>query len=322
MITYKFEIDKDACFVYFVQSLFKWSWYFDVKEVNYYLTEIKEQPTEKERKAIEKLKKILQKETNGYLWLWDRYSGKEIVNEEEAAQWQFVQEVFRDKFEALWQKESLKLAAWKNILQNYQFEKLNHEIFSKTACFFGVDVNLFKTVTVKLFFYHNPERPDGHVKKEYDNLIILNISNVSQNNIQEVISTLAHETIHLFDYASEKSELLKNSYIEIIKPLKLEQKNPSWHHLFRESVIAGIAGSLFSGNYLNQKLFSQPRGGKEEYKLFDYQRNKENYGGQIKAVASCSAEITAEYLNAGREMDEKYCNEVAITWLNLRIGKK
>ena len=36
MIKYNFQIDKETCFIYWIQSIVEWNWYFNKKEFDYY----------------------------------------------------------------------------------------------------------------------------------------------------------------------------------------------------------------------------------------------------------------------------------------------
>ena len=348
MIEYKFKIDKEACFAYWAQSLIKWVWYFNKKEAQYYL-DISGSLTHDEQIVLQKLKKILKKEDTGFLWLWERYVGGKIANSNDHLEWENINKILKNKFEKIWQKESLKLLNWQKILQTSSYDKLN-EIFLKVNDFFDVNIKTNKTITVKLFFYYNKNSHAGHAKKEFNDLIIINLSNLDTEHFDKVINTLAHETIHLIEYASPISDiLLKNSYFKILKPqlfknslfnlftnffnlismiltkrfnLLFVKEGPKWRHLFIESIISSMAGNLVSNSYINQKLLNQKNISKENYTIeFDFKKNKTKYNTQIKIIASQLVNITTEYLDNNKKIDKEYCDKVALIWLNLIKNK-
>lgn len=304
MIKYNFQINKERCFAYWIQAMTKWNWYFDEKEFKYYKN-IAGNFDYKENELLEKFKKqILKREPDGgYLWLWDRYSGKQIVNSEDQKLWVLLEKQFSKKFNVIWEKESYKLLKWKEMLKDYDFNKRNN-FFVKIEKFFGKTLN--QTINVELCLEYNKNSPSGHVKKEFDNLILLNISNLKDELIDKIINTLVHETSHLLDYSSGKEELLKKSYLKIINLKGIKQKKPSWKHLITESIITSIAGVDFSDD-------------EENLKKFDYENNKNNYSYQIKSVAYRLRDLIKDYLDNNKEMDQSFADAVVKTWLDFRI---
>jgi len=314
MIKYNFQINKNLNFVYWVQSIIKWNWYFNKKECDYF-NGIAGNFNSAEEKILSSLKLILQKPENAYKWIWDRYSEKPISDKKEFDIWEKSKNILNDKFELIWQKELPKILEWKEKLEGYQFNDLE-KFLKSIQNFFGVDFK--KEIAVQLCLSYRNDLPGAHVKKGFKNLIVLNISNLDKKIIKEVIDTLIHETSHLIEYESNKNQLLRDSYERIIKPKNLLQDNPSWYHLITESVITSIAGADFS--YVASKIFpNQAITNEENLKEFDYQNNKTNYSYQIKSVAYRFRELIKEYLNNNKEMDRFFTDAVVKTWLDFRI---
>lgn len=336
MISYNFEIDKEACFADFAQSLIRLNAYsFARNQFNHYFS-IEKPLTNEEKKVLEKFKERLQKRNDGFIWLWDkyvkkeegagffwlwnRYSGVKIENQKDALLWQNIHQVLDERFERIWIEELPKLTVWQQKLQQYSFTYLNNIIFYKIAIFFGVNINSWNKITTKLFFCYDKNFPFGSAKREFKNLFILNISNVSLEHINKVINVLAHETAHLIEYTSPLSEeLLKNSYLRIIKPAGLKRKGPPWRHLFVEAVITSIAGSGHSYNYVKHKLFYDPNAPQENKStVFDYNKMPNNYAYQIRAAVAQIIDLTIEYLDKEKKIDQEYSDAIARAWQDLR----
>ena len=283
----------------------EWNWYFNKKEFDYYKNILGEF-NRKEKESLINFKKLLQKPDATYKWLWSRYSKIPIDDEQEFQILQNIKNNLSDKFEIIWNQEFPKLLEWQNMLKNYSFSRFN-KILNSIQIFYGADFN-DEEITVRLCLNHQNNFLGGHVKKEFKNLILLNISNLDKKLSSKAVDGLIHETVHLMDYSSDKSRLLKKSYLKIIAPQKIEQKNPSWRHLIIESVITSIAGVNFNI--------------KENLDKFDYEKHKDDYSYQIRAVARQIKELTKEYLDNNKEMDISYSDKVAQTWLNFRLRAK
>lgn len=338
---YEFRIDKEACFAYWAQSLVSWIWYSKKNDYDHYVHAIGSF-TMPEENALQKLKKLLQREDTGFLWLWNRYAGNEIANSKELSAWQDVREALKDKFEMAWSEELPKLEAWQKELNAYSFQELN-VIFASVAHFFDKDVKTSKNITVKLLIHYDEKGLRGHAKKEFDNYIILALSNLERKYRDMAISTLAHETIHLMEYASPLSNALFNdscqrilrpalrgdllsfvikSVIDIFRrllPSLFWMRGPKWRHLFIEAIITSMAGSSLITAYANQKVFRKPTMlPNGTLPVFDFRgKDKKNYSAQIRVIASRLVDLTKEYLDNNKKMDKKYSDAVATAWLTL-----
>src|SRR3989339_1861599 len=101
MFLYNFKINKEICFIYWVQSSIEWNWYFCQKEYDKWV-QITGNFNDEEKNVLESFKKILQKENNGYTWLWNRYVGNKIYDKDENKKWQYLRKILENKFEILW----------------------------------------------------------------------------------------------------------------------------------------------------------------------------------------------------------------------------
>jgi hypothetical protein len=327
MIKYDFQIDKEACFAYWAQSLVKWVWYFDVVEAEHYIQKsgVLSAP---EKEALESLKNLLQKENNGYLWLWDRYAGKKIVNIEEQTIWNEIGNALAERFEQIWIEELPKLERWQKNLRELNAEKL--EMFlTRTANFFGVNANAERCVAVKLLLRHRTDLPSGHVKQEFGDLVVLNISSVGIDRLDPVISTLVHETVHLFEYEYRIQsgrtgfDLLSESYSRIIKPHNLVQSAPSWRHLFVESIVTSMADAFSECHYWHYLNLADRAALLQKCRLteFIYKPDEKKYSYQIRAVAARILPTTVAYLDKGDRIDAAYCDFAVQAWLDFRMGR-
>lgn len=321
MVKYDFQLDKNVCFAYWAQSLIQWVWYFDSKERDYYAV-LYGSLTDAEQNALQELKTFLQQKHTGFLWLWQRYSGAPLQEAEEIALWKRIYDALGAKFEIVWRNEAPKLAAWQKTLQEYSFSDVE-KVLAKVERFFAVDALVPTKVTVKLLFHYDQKFPGGHTKKEFPNLILLNVSNVDIRHLNLVISVLAHEAIHpIVNRSPLAEELQRQAYLKIAKRWDFEYKasfeRPSWRHLFFEAVITSIAAPRNDKSYLNQLLFSRPALSDEERPArFIHQRNATNVWRQIQAVAEELAPLTQKYLDNELRIDQGYCDAVAAAWLNL-----
>ena len=345
MIVYTFTIDKDTCFAYWAQSLIQWIWYSKSKDYEHYARTLGPF-TMREKNALKRLKKLLQREDAGFLWLWNRYVGNEITDQKELLIWQHIQDTLKDKFEMVWREELPKLEIWRRDLNVYSFQELN-AIFVGVAHFFDENTERNRNIIVKLLINDDEKSLHGHVKREFNNCIVLALSSLERRYRDMAISTLAHETIHLIEYASPLSNaLFKDSYQRIHRPALrgnlfssvmksmmeifrrllpslLLMRGPKLHHLFIEAIITSMAGSSLIIAYVNQKVFHKPSVLPEgALQMVDYRKkDKKNYSTQIKIVASRLVDLTKEYLNNDKKMDKTYSDAVVRAWLDLRGGK-
>jgi len=321
VIKYNFLVDKEACFAYWAQSLIKWSWYFEQKEFDYHQG-LFGPFTDGEEKSLKLLASILNKKGNYFNWLWSRYGGQKISDEEESKSWIKIRTTLDDKFERMWKIEEPKLKKWSIILSNYESPKLN-EIYSKIFRFFDVKEQHLQ-IDVKLLFHWDSELPTAHVQRNFEKIMILNISNVKEVNIPEVINILTHETIHKIEYKSlTLPNLIENSFRQIIRPVDLDiqleglSKEEQWRHLLTETIIGAIASRRFN-TYVGRELAKDVKQ-IEADKIFDFNftRDKNNHGLLIRVVASKIEALTAEYLYTNKVISQQYCDKVATTWLEL-----
>ncbi|MEM4330372.1 MAG: hypothetical protein QXY64_04410, partial [Candidatus Bilamarchaeaceae archaeon] len=108
---FEFIINKEAAFFYWIQTISKWSFDNEVNEANFYLISISSLNNQ-EKELLTGVKSFISK--RGYQWLWERYSGKPIEDEQEIIFWDNVRSVFNDKFNDFWNKELKFLESWRD----------------------------------------------------------------------------------------------------------------------------------------------------------------------------------------------------------------
>lgn len=313
MVRFNFIVDKQACFVYWAQSLIRWGWYFEEKEADFYKKQA-EPFSKEEARALERLRVILEKDGNGFLWLWKRYQGETIKNHSEREEWEEIKRKLTGKFEAVWNREHPLLESWQKKLSAFPTKRME-EFLSRVSLFLAVEEKR-RNIDVKLCFHWDRALATGHTKKEFPTLIILNLSNVETGNLKNVIAVLVHEAVHILENSSQVEKLLKTSYARIIEPRRFKLDGPKWKYLFTESLITAIAdrrGFSVAFNF----LFGDSEKSDEEGFNVDVVRNKTNYGFQIREVAYRLRRIVARYFDERKEIDEHLCDAVAREWLEI-----
>lgn len=316
MIRLVFEVDRRACFVYWAQSLVRWGPYFEKRESAYYYKKAAPLSPE-ESVALENLRQLLQRENTGFLLLWNLYDGKEISNPEDGSAWNQIADVLEGKFTNVWNEEGPLLTVWRRQLRGESFAGYE-KFLGQAQVFFGIQEPVHINAVVKLLLHYDTEAPTAHVKREYEKLLLLNISNVKLENRRRVIGTLLHEIVHRYDYAASDttSPFLRSAYERIILPTKYKHQTQSWRYLFTESIIHSIASRRFSnvlGTLLatNQEEIFADRVGR-----FSLEKNKHNYDFLARVVAE-RLSLTKQYFEQGRTVDQKYYDQVAYLWLEL-----
>ncbi len=323
MIKYKFLIEKEACFAYWVrlivfclwpQVAVRWERGATPKRGQYYF-DIFEDFNNEEKSSLEQFKDILENKKGVAQWFWDRYLNKEIIDDKERAIWSNLRNVLNDKFDKIWASEGLKLKEWQKILDDYDFN-LNG-VLEKIINFFGVkELNEELSVYLVLSFSNHALHAET---KRFENLITLEISNLDFNNLNKAVSILLHETVHIIFERSQKDAILRASISEAKEPIaeKSEFFNLTealQNYFVEESVVSSIAGQ--GANYINQKFFPENITEKEMsfFANLNYKENKNNYSYQTKAAASQFGSLTKEYLDGNKELDKEYYDFVIKSW--------
>ena len=300
MFKYKFEINKEGCWAYWAQSSIRWNWYFNQGEANKW-KEFTGEFTVEEENGLNRLREILQKEGNAYLWLWDRYENNQIENKEGKESWEKIKSVLADKFEKIWQIEKPKLEAWKKELEQLDL-KDKEDNLKRIFNFFGV-FNQEKEIKAKLLFGFG-KKAGGATKKEFPNSMILLLSGADLKDRRFVLNVLLHESLHLLEYSSEKDLLFRQSFKEILAPLKIKQSQPSWRHLITESIIGSIIG---------RGVGCWDKGESKEITgiFVDKEKNRNHfYNQKILLISQKLAPLTEKYLKNNKEMDSVYTDQV------------
>ena len=338
MLRFTFVVDKEACFVYWVQGLISWGPYFEKQEFKFYRE--KGAPwTDAEERALADLRGILTKKDKGFLWLWQRYAGEEFGNIAEARKWEEIKSALENKFEKVWQSETLLLRKWPTRLSRRLLRVSCSDLFGRVGSFFGITKLKSENISVKLLLYSDPNLPAGHAKREFPSLLLLNLSNLGTEHIDNALEVLIHEATHLFEYQSSVADgLLTASYKKIIKPRLpqvwtgiqkilsvagvLKTRNsvqPSWKHLMVEAVLGSIANRRHY-SYAGINLFHRFSENNRVYRTegsIDYLKNRNNYNLQIREVRESLVVLTKDYLDNHRRIDAEYCNFVAQRWLKV-----
>lgn len=316
MLRYEFAVDKNACFTYWAQSLVKWGWYFEQREYELY-QKTATPLTSEERRALEQLKTLLTKEGNHFLWLWKKYDGLSVGNTQENEQWESIQSTLWPRFEELWKTELPLLEGWRERLKSFSFSSLTSP-FQEVVRFFDAQFAIDPPRTVKLLFHFNPDTVAGHGKKEFPNLLILNVSHARPEIENRVINVLLHETMHLVEYQSSlTTSLLQKSYQSVIEPHAIKLAGYKWKHLLTETIISSIA-SMRLNNYFGRIIEKNPKAIADDVvNGFDLDRNKTNYEFLIRVLAGRIEELTAHYLREKKKIDKTFTDSVAHEWVQL-----
>ncbi|RJQ30071.1 hypothetical protein C4565_01035 [Candidatus Parcubacteria bacterium] len=316
----EFIIDKDVCFTYWLQAIFKWSWFFGEKKAKHYRRFIKKNKLS-EKIALFVFKKILQRRNNKYFWLWDRYSNKKISNIFENLLWNLIKKVFKYNFDVIWKNEEESLKKWQIQLLEYDFSLFN-DALERVANFLLVkDFNGFD-LKIKLLF-GSEIGVSAHVKKEFPNLIILSVPSFNRENLNSVIGTIIHELIHKFEYESAITDsLFKKSYKNIIEPNNINAPSDyKWKYLLKESMLRAISSSRMN-TYIGRLLTNDNEIIQKDVVKFIFTK-KESINPEflIRVVAQKIEQLTTEYLNKNMVIDEKYCDFISQVWVDLFSGE-
>jgi hypothetical protein len=309
---FNFQINKEACFIYWAQYMAGWSWNKRQEEVDYYVNLIGGL-NNKEKKALGDFLAILEKDGNGYFWLWKRYNGESLDNKEDRKRLKEVKRLLSDSFERVWNAEYPKLEKWKENLSSFNFDNSFEKFILKTESFFNKKNSW--PLDVQLHFHTNERGTTGASKREFLNLILLGISNLDDSFLVKAVDTIFHEVIHLLDYQLEsKDKLFKDLFMKS-KLHGFDIGEISWKNLLKESVIYSIAGRNFS--YFIRSVFPDmymKMNDKKKLENFNYEKNKENYTFQAQSVACNIRDLTALYLDSEKEMDNEYISKIIKTW--------
>ena len=323
MFKFNFIIDKETCFTYWVQAMTPWIWSHHNDHIKYYKS-ILGSPTEAERAILIELTTFLQDhpdiQDRGYIWLWKRYRGDPITDEEEYKFWERVQKVLKNKFEIIWLKEEPLLKAWQEKLTQYPFEEIEFAL-QNVASFFSLPIDQNKKpniIEVKLVNKWDIKFASGQAKREFPSLIMLAVSNVQLEYIIRVVGTLTHEATHLLEYKSLiPHKLFLASHKKIIAPFGLKInlnpkiKGPAWRSLITESIISSIAKGYSMDGYLRKTLSCLRTNAPIVYPTLT------GYYLRIQKAAIKILPITTDYLSQNKVLDQKYADQVTLIWKEL-----
>jgi hypothetical protein len=327
MNKYKFLIEKEASFAYWVrlmifclwpQVAIRWEKGTTPKRGQYYFDKF-EDFNDKEKLLLEELKNILQNKKGVAQWFWDRYSNKEIADDKERNVWFNLRNVLNEKFAKIWAIESPRLREWQKILNDYDFNL--DGTLGKIKKFFGVK-ELNEEISIYLILSFSNHALHAETKK-IENLITLEISNLDFKNLNKVVSILFHEITHIIFEYSLKKQALEESFSVLKENLGFFNIERSIrNYLIEESIVSSIAGQ--GVNYVNRKFFPENITDKEKsfFANLNYKDNKNNYSYQVKAVAYQFSDLTREYLDNNKEVDKEYCDFVIKSWVRFRGGDK
>lgn len=302
MIKFNFFIDKETAFVYWAQRMIEWTWYFNEKYPQYFISKYGELDA-REKNALDRLRGILQKEENGYLWLWRNYT-----NEGRDPEWIELKEALSERFDKIWADQLGILEKWREYLDGQDYDYSFNKHIPSLEKFFNIKL---QNETIQIFLLPTYEGSLGSAatKKGFDNYILMEAGNFNEKNKEKKKHSLWHELIHLFLNRSDKESLMKERFTEILKPTSIKQKNPSWEHLITESIIFSIAGEPFSyldgGDVVDEKSVAR----------FDDNTRSGIFHNQIMVIAYRISELTKQYLDQSKEMDREYIDEVLNTWM-------
>ncbi|MCX6788845.1 MAG: hypothetical protein NTZ36_03120 [Candidatus Jorgensenbacteria bacterium] len=319
MLKIKYSVNKETCFAWWVQVISGWGWASSKTDTEYYRSQ-GSQFSEEENSALEKLKLVLQKDSNSYGWIWERYDGNDFNDEGEQKIWNEIVSVFSPRFEKLWIDEYPLLENWRNELSLTNMEATNKTI-KAFSDFASVSVSDQSEIEVRICMGYFPDAPEGHAKKEFPNFVIANISHTSHEYMARVLGLITHEILHKIDYQSTTlTNLLEKSYLKIIEPSGIKTLW-KWKHLLTESVLHSVASKRYNSYFGRMVVSDEKKILSDTLLSVDMEKYGESHGALIRVIAGRIESMTASYLNKGKEIDEGYCNEVASSWAKLLSGK-
>lgn len=189
-IKFRFDVDKETCFVTWAQFLIKKKHTFTyIDEQESYYRNRTGKLDKSEEEAVAMLQRIYDNDRNG-LWLAKRCIGEKIEDPLESQDWQLIRGRLNRKFEEVWAEEEPLLLQWQNTLRNYPLEEFN-PLLESSLHFWGVQT--FKEeVIAKLFFYWKNDFVKGLSYRGIDNFILLGISHAKLNMEIRAVGTLMH----------------------------------------------------------------------------------------------------------------------------------
>lgn len=303
---FEFIIDKETNFIYWAQLLLgKWSWYFEEKSSKIFREEISDL-SDDEKKALEDLKTILQKESNQYLWLWKRYENRCFENDEEKEIYLSARNLLNKKFELFLEKELSRLKQWKNELDKFNFQKLIPAL-NDVSVFLGLNNDAISEFHTRVKLLISNDFPAGATRPDFEDLIILNVSRVPIKDIFRVIGVIIHEFAHLLNNKGKLiTDLIK---VAIIPPIKIEG-GYKWKYLITETILKSIVshrantymGGLFDFSEETKKL-DEDLSHKMPLKSYSYEF-------LIRIAANRILPETARYIDSKKVIDSAYMNRV------------
>lgn len=314
---FEFIIDKEMNFIYWTQLLIgKWGWYFEEKSSRIFSEEISDLSDE-EKKALEDLKTILQKEGNQYLWLWKRYDHYPFENDEEKEIYLLVRNLLNKKFELFWEKELSYLERWKNELDKFNFQKFT-SILNDVSVFLGLNNDAISEFHTRVKLLISNDFPAGATRPDFEDLIILNVSRVPIKDIFRVIGVIIHEFVHFLDNKGKLiTDLIK---VAVIPPIKIEG-GYKWKYLITETIFKSIV-SHRANTYIGKLLDFDEKTKKLDEDLSHKMPLKSySYEFLIRIAASRILPETTCYINSKKVIDSEYINciiKILVDLLNER----
>lgn len=316
----RFTVGREVNFAYWIQLYTDWGQSYERKEHGIFFAGAFPF-TKAEQQALHEVNARLFAPESGFLWLWKRYAGVEFEDEREKKWWEEVKKIFQKRFDLIWTQESLLLENWQNILSAYPVDSLN-DTLARVARFFEIKSGQRDEVEVKLCIRGHRSLPNGHVKREFSHLAVLNVSRVEPQYEKRVIATLVHELSHLLEHRSPRaSALLKNSFEHILVPHQWKIERPRWQHLFLEAVISSIASRRYEESYVGEAIFeaSIPNSIQERKPIVEDVQNG-HYTVFIGEVGQLLLPLTTAYLESSKPIDQAYADSVARAWVS--VGEK
>jgi hypothetical protein len=316
---YIFIINETTSFIYWLQAIFKWGWFFQKDYSKYYLEKIGEL-SQVEKKALVRFGVFLNKPENSFKWLWEKYDSglkqKDFNNQE----FVIVYDLFKPKFEKIYQEELPRLLKWKEILESYDFTKL--EDFLKTSKNFLVSSFKREEIKVKMIPYGDSGYVIGHSHEDYPDLIILGVSRTDFDNMDRVIGVIVHETLHkYFDFSSAIKEKFFSAYKSIIKGKNIKLKDYKWKHILIETLLTSIASSRLNSCLAEALRVEKQRREQDYISDFDFEKNKYNYGFLIRIVSSRLGKCVKDYFENGKQFDDEFAEIICLKWVELFRNK-
>lgn len=272
--------------------------------------------SEKQRMALDNIRRLLQDAENSRWLLAELYSGDVKTKKARAITAQAQQ--LKSSFEPIWRKSAQHLEESARQLNEIDFRQFA-EPMKKIAHFLDADFNRQSKCTVYLL--PNPMRSwaAGHVMNKTQFMFVRPSGNGSPTEINDTVSTIAHEYVHIIQFASSTSrDVLKSSYEQYLGSRKSAPSGFTWKDMYIEALIYCFASKRIRG-YLSEEIYKKPRVRLDEVRdrFQELVKQDEHTVYHIMNWAALNALPDVElYLERGQKIDARIADKLSEVFLD------